>query len=177
MSRIAKKPLVIPKGVEFKQKNDVINIKGSKGNFEYNVHSAIDVTIDGSNVMVALKEGMDSFKPMVGTTRVLLANMVKGVEQGFKKILHIKGVGYRAKVVGKNLELTLGFSHPISYSIPDDISIDTPSNTEVIVSGINKERVGKVSAEIRAFRPVENYKGKGVRYVDEEVSLKETKKK
>lgn len=177
MSRIAKKPLVLPSGVEFKLVSDVLNVKGSKGNLEFKVHPAVDINIDGKNVMVVLKKGQENFKAMVGTTRALLANMAEGVHTGFKKILHLKGVGYRAKVAGKNLELTLGFSHPVKYAIPEGIKIETPSNTEIVVSGISKEKVGQTAAEIRAYRPPEPYKGKGVRYADEHVAIKETKKK
>ncbi len=177
MSRIARKPLVLPSGVEFKKVANAIHIKGPKGNFEYEVHSAVDVNIDANNVMVVLKSGQDAFKSMVGTTRVLLTNMATGVSAGFKKVLHLKGVGYRAKVAGKNLELTLGFSHPVKYAIPEGVKIETPSNTEIIVSGISNEKVGQTAAEIRSYRPPESYKGKGVRYADEHVVIKETKKK
>jgi large subunit ribosomal protein L6 len=177
MSRIARKPLKIPAGVEFKQNEKLVTVKGPKGELSYNTHEAVIVTFEGDVVNVKAQENHDLAKPMVGTTRVLLENMVTGVSQGFEKKLQLVGVGYRAKVQGKALDLNLGFSHPVRYPIPDGITIETPSNTDVIVKGADKQKVGQVSAEIRELRPPESYKGKGVRYADERIVLKETKKK
>ena len=177
MSRIARKPLEIPAGVEFKQNEKLVTVKGPKGELSYNIHDAVIVEVEGNVVNVAPNKGHDLARSMLGTTRVLLGNMVTGVSQGFEKKLQLVGVGYRAKVQGKALELNLGYSHPVSYPIPEGITIETPSNTDVIVKGADKQRVGQVSAEIRELRPPESYKGKGVRYADERIVLKETKKK
>ncbi len=178
MSRIARKPLNVPSGVEFKQQGNLITIKGPKGQFEYTVHKLVAVAVDGNVVLVAPKENHEKeAKAMVGTTRVLLENFVHGVHQGFEKKLELRGVGYRAKVQGKTLEMTLGHSHPIKYPIPEGITIESPSNTEVVVKGACKQQVGQIAAEIRSKRPPEPYKGKGVRYANEHISLKETKKK
>lgn len=177
MSRIAKIPLTIPAGVEFKQANNVIKIKGPKGALELKVHESVIVNLAGDVVEVAHKEGFVLPNPMVGTTRILLGNIVKGVHTGFERALKLVGVGYRAKVQGKVLELSLGFSHPVNYAIPEGILIETPSNTDIVIKGYDKQKIGQVAADIRDFRPPEPYKGKGVRYSDEKVVLKETKKK
>lgn len=177
MSRIAKIPLNIPAGVEFKQTNNVINIKGPKGAIPFTIHESVSVTVVENIVEVRSNEGYDEPNPMVGTTRILLGNIVKGVHTGFEKALKLVGVGYRAKVQGKTLELSLGFSHPVNYAIPEGILIETPSNTDIIIKGHDKQKVGQVAADIRGYRPPEPYKGKGVRYADERVVLKETKKK
>lgn len=177
MSRIAKIPLTIPTGVEFKQDGNVIHVKGPKGVMELKLTDSVAVTIVGDQVQVSEKANYGQTAAMVGTTRVLLGNMVHGVHTGFQRALKLVGVGYRAKVVGSTLELSLGFSHPVNYAIPEGISIETPSVTEIVIKGFDKQKVGQVAAKIRAYRSPEPYKGKGVRYSDEVVILKETKKK
>ncbi len=176
MSRVANAPVEIPAGVEVSVSGQQIKIKGANGNFDYQVHENVGVEFADNMVRVANHGGKEGVA-MAGTMRALINNMVVGVSKGFEKKLTLIGVGYRAKAAGKNLELTLGFSHPITYPIPEGITIETPSATEVIVKGADKQQVGQVSAEIRAFRPPEPYKGKGVRYADEYVIRKEAKKK
>lgn len=179
MSRLARKPLQIPSGVEFKYNENILNIKGPKGEFKHKLHPSIDLDIQGNQVTLSLKKGFEQDKAMLGTTFQNVKNQVIGVSNGFEKKLILKGVGYRAKAQGKVLELTLGFSHPVKYTTAyDGITIETPSNTEIIVKGYNKQNVGQVASEIRAFRPREPYKGKGVlNEKDLERKLKETKKK
>lgn len=178
MSRIARKPLAIASGVEVKlAENNEVRIKGPKGEFVRPIHPAVNVTLEGSELYVVPNEKHDKSKSMVGTVRVLLANMVHGVSQGFEKKLQLVGVGYRAQLKGKQLELSLGFSHPVLFPVPEGITIEVPSNTEIVVKGADKEQVGQIASEIRAFRPPEPYKGKGVRYVDERIVRKEAKKK
>jgi len=177
MSRIARKPLELPAGAEFKQVDKLVIIKGPKGELSYKTHDAVTVSLDGNIVKIQPDESNNLAKQMLGTTRALLANMIIGVTKSFNKKLQLVGVGYRAKVQGDILELSLGFSHPVHYSIPEGILIEVPTNTDVVVKGADKQKVGQVSAEIRGLRPPEPYKGKGVRYSDERIVLKETKKK
>lgn len=177
MSRIAKVPLTIPTGVDFKLEGNVVHVKGPKGAMQLKLTDSVAVSVDGNSVQVSEKENYGQTAAMVGTTRVLLGNMVHGVHTGFEKALKLVGVGYRAKVVGKTLELSLGFSHPVNYPIPEGIVIETPSATDIVIKGHDKQKLGQVAAEIRAYRPPEPYKGKGVRYTTEVVILKETKKK
>ena len=171
MSRIAKEPVELPSGVEFSQSGSSVTIKGGKGALSMNLNSEVElksvVPRSRSRFAVAIS----------GTTRSLLANMVQGVSEGFEKKLELVGVGYRAQAQGKKLNLTLGFSHPVIYDVPDGITVETPSQTEIVVKGADKQVVGQVAAEIRRFRPPEPYKGKGVRYSDERVVMKEAKKK
>lgn len=174
MSRIAKKPLAIPSGVNITMNGNSITVKGKKGEFKYNVDDAVEVHIEGNVIYVKPKKNPH---PMVGTTRKLLGNMVQGVNEGFERKLQLVGVGYRAKVQGNQLELSLGFSHPVNFEIPKGISIETPSNTEITVKGTDPQQIGEIAAKIRAVRSPEPYKGKGVRYLNEKVELKETKKK
>ena len=176
MSRVANAPVEIPAGVEVSVSGQKIQIKGANGNFDYEVHETVGVEQEGNTVRVAAKGGKETVA-MAGTMRALINNMVVGVSKGFEKKLTLIGVGYRAKADGKNLDLTLGFSHPVAYPIPEGITIETPSATEIVVKGADKQKVGQVAAEIRAFRPPEPYKGKGVRYTDEYVIRKEAKKK
>lgn len=177
MSRIAKYPIPVPAGVDVTIQGKSIAVKGAKGQLEHTLHEAIDLAqVDGKLSVSQLRKGTAAHA-MAGTTRALVNNMVKGVSEGFEKKLTLIGVGYRAQVQGRELNLTLGLSHPVKYPIPEGISIETPSQTEIVVSGIDKQRVGQVAAEIRAYRPPEPYKGKGVRYADEEVIRKEAKKK
>jgi large subunit ribosomal protein L6 len=168
---------VLPKGVEVKQSGQQLNVKGPKGAMEFNVHSAIKVVEAEGALNVSDASQASDQVAMAGTVRALLANIVKGVTDGFERKLELVGVGYRAQAQGKNLNLTLGFSHPVVYAVPEGITIETPSQTEVVVKGMDKQKVGQVAAEIRAFRPPEPYKGKGVRYSDERVVRKEAKKK
>ena len=177
MSRVAKKPIELPKGVELKVDGSSLTVKGPKGGLSMDVHPQIGVEQGEEGVQVSVKSGDRKLQAMAGTTRALVANMVTGVSSGFERKLELKGVGYRAQSKGNTLNLTLGFSHPVDYPVPEGITVETPSQTEVVIKGIDKQVVGQVAAEIRAYRPPEPYKGKGVRYADERVVLKEAKKK
>jgi large subunit ribosomal protein L6 len=177
MSRIAKQPVELPKGVEFQQSGNVVTIKGGNGSLSMDVNSEVQIGQDDGVLSVAPRSGSKFATAIAGTTRALLANMVTGVSSGFERKLELVGVGYRAQAQGKKLNLTLGFSHPVVYDVPEGISIDTPSQTEVVIKGSDKQLVGRVAAEIRRFRPPEPYKGKGVRYADERIIRKEAKKK
>lgn len=175
MSRVASNPVSLPDGVEVKLDGQDLSVKGSKGTLQLTVHAGVAVAQEENTLTFAAKD-KESI-PMSGTTRALVNNMVVGVCNGFQKKLLLNGVGYRCAVQGKKLNLTLGFSHPVVYELPEGISAETPSQTEIVVSGIDKQAVGQAAAEIRAFRPPEPYKGKGVRYADEYVRRKEAKKK
>lgn len=174
MSRIAKTPIEVPKGVEINVKGSEVQVKGPKGNLALQLHPGVRLEKDEDSFLV--KAAGDGDVPMAGTFRSLVSNMVVGVSDGFEKKLTLVGVGYRAQAQGKTLNLSLGFSHPIEYQAPEGITIEAPSQTEIVVKGCDKQRVGQVAAEIRAFRPPEPYKGKGVRYSDERVVRKEAKK-
>ncbi len=176
MSRVEKQPVSLPKGVEFKLDGRTATMKGAKGSLSLDLHDDVLVAEKDGALNVTLVEKSTN-KAIGGTTRSLLANMVQGVSEGFERKLSLIGVGYRAQSQGKTLNLTLGFSHPVNYAVPEGITIETPSQTEIVVKGIDKQKVGQVAAEIRAYRPPEPYKGKGVRYVDERVVMKEAKKK
>lgn len=169
MSRIANKPVEIPAGVEVKVSGQTVEVKGKKGVLSLDVHSKVEVKLEDNVVKFSGREGEPNSVSMAGTMRSLTGNMVKGVSEGFEKKLTLVGVGYRAQAQGKVLNLSLGFSHPVVYEMPEGITIETPSQTEIIVTGSDKQKVGQVSAEIRAYRPPEPYKGKGVRYSDERV--------
>ena len=177
MSRIAKYPVPLPKGVEATIAAEQITVKGPLGTLTQVLNG--DVLIENQNNELSFKVANESreAKAMSGTLRALVFNMVQGVSQGFEKKLSLVGVGYKAAAQGKSLNLSLGFSHPVDYALPEGIKAETPSPTEIIIKGIDKQRVGQVAAEVRAFRPPEPYKGKGVRYIDEVVIIKETKKK
>ena len=180
MSRIAKSPITIPDGVEVSQSGEVLTVKGKLGEMNMNVHSSVTIN-NTDNVLTFLptvtsKEEKSSWA-QAGTTRANTFNLIKGVTEGWEKKLTLIGVGYRAQLRGKVLSLTLGFSHPVNYDLPEGVSVETPSQTEVVVKGIDKQKVGQAAAEIRAFRPPEPYKGKGVRYADEQVIRKDAKKK
>jgi len=177
MSRVAKNPVVMPDGIEFSQSGTTVTLKGKKGALSLDLNSEVQVAQDGNELSVKRRSNSRFASAMSGTTRALLANMVKGVSDGFEKKLELVGVGYRAAAAGKKLNLTLGFSHPVVFDVPEGITIETPSQTEVIIRGTDKQQVGHVAAEIRRFRPPEPYKGKGVRYSDERVIIKEAKKK
>ena len=176
MSRIANAPVELPAGVEVSLAADLIKIKGAKGELELAPHADVAVEQEDSQLKVKAAASGQSAIALAGTTRALLNNMVTGVSQGFEKKLTIIGVGYRAQAQGQKLNLTLGFSHPVVYQVPEGVKAETPSNTEIVVSGIDKQKVGQVAAEIRAYRPPEPYKGKGVRYSDEHVVRKQAKK-
>lgn len=175
MSRIAKDPVVIPGGVTVNLSGQQISVKGSKGQLELTIHDEVVVAQEDNTITFKAAEG--ATWAMAGTSRSLVQNMINGVTEGFEKKLELKGVGYRAKASGKVLNLTLGFSHPVDYQLPEGITAETPSQTEVVIKGIDKQVVGQVASEIRAFRPPEPYKGKGVRYANEYVRRKEAKKK
>jgi large subunit ribosomal protein L6 len=177
MSRIAKSPVELPKGVEFKQEGNVVTLKGGKGELSMELNSEVELTQEDGGLKVSPRSGSRFAMAITGTMRSLLANMVQGVTEGYERKLELVGVGYRAQAQGKNLNLTLGFSHPVVYAAPEGINIETPSQTEVVITGTDKQKVGQVAAEIRRFRPPEPYKGKGVRYANERVVLKEAKKK
>lgn len=177
MSRVAKAPVSLPKGVELKLDGQNVSVKGPKGQLSWVVMQDVSLTEEDGKVKVAPREESKSGWAMAGTARALVNNMVVGVSQGFEKKLTLIGVGYRAQAKGKVLNLNLGFSHPIDYPVPEGIEIKTPSQTEIVISGADKQQVGQVAAEIRAYRPPEPYKGKGVRYSDEHVLRKEAKKK
>jgi len=176
MSRIANAPITLPSGVEVSLSPELIKVKGSKGELELTPHADVAVEQVEADLKVKANAKGQSAIALAGTTRALLNNMVTGVSQGFEKKLTIVGVGYRAQAQGQKLNLTLGFSHPVVYEVPEGIKVETPSNTEIVVTGIDKQKIGQVAAEIRAYRPPEPYKGKGVRYSDEHVVRKQAKK-
>ena len=177
MSRVAKEPVELPQGVEFNLSGRTASVKGSKGQLSIELNSEVELKHEDNNLTVSPRSGSRFATAISGTTRALLANMVQGVNEGFERKLELVGVGYRAKAQGNKLNLTLGFSHPVVYDVPEGISIETPSQTEVVIKGTDKQKVGQVAAEIRRYRPPEPYKGKGVRYSDERVVIKEAKKK
>ncbi|HEX5961972.1 MAG TPA: 50S ribosomal protein L6 [Rhodanobacteraceae bacterium] len=173
MSRVAKKPIALPKGVECQIAADGITVKGPKGTLR--MHAIPGVEIKSGDGHLTCADGSAETK-FAGTTRALLANMVKGVSQGYERKLELVGVGFRAAIQGKSLNLSIGFSHPVVFPAPEGITLETPSPTEILVKGADKQRVGQTAAKIRGFRPPEPYKGKGVRYAGERITLKEAKK-
>ena len=175
MSRVASQPVVIPSGVDVKLDGQHLAVKGSKGEMSMDIHGDVHVEHNDNEINVQTEKSKNI--AMAGTMRSLINNLVIGVSDGFEKKLELVGVGYRAQSKGKVLNLNLGFSHPIDYKVPEGVKIETPSQTEVVVSGFDKQKVGQVAAEIRAFRPPEPYKGKGVKYADERIVRKEAKKK
>jgi large subunit ribosomal protein L6 len=177
MSRVAKNPVSLPSGVEVKIDGRKVSVKGSKGNLEHEVHELVDVLVEAGVATVKPVEESQKAWALAGTTRALVKNMVTGVSEGYERKLLLNGVGYRAQAQGKTLNLTLGFSHPVAYQLPEGVTIETPTQTEIVIKGIDKQLVGQVAANVRAFRPPEPYKGKGVRYADEQVRRKEAKKK
>jgi large subunit ribosomal protein L6 len=177
MSRVGKNPVTIPKGVEVALSGSVVSVKGPKGQLRYDVHPLVSVRQDGGRLHFEVRATSTFARALSGTMRALVNNMVTGVTRGFEKRLTIVGVGYRAAVQGKKLNLTAGFSHPVVYPIPEGITIETPSQTDIIVKGADRQKVGQVAAEIRDVRPPEPYKGKGIRFADEHVARKEAKKK
>jgi large subunit ribosomal protein L6 len=177
MSRVANSPVEIPKGVEVALSGQQIKVKGGKGELALTINDTVEVKQEENLLTFAARSGGKASDAMAGTTRALINNMVVGVTSGFEKKLQLNGVGYRAAAKGKVLNLTLGFSHPVNYELPEGVTAVTPSQTEIVLSGIDKQLVGQAAAEVRAFRPPEPYKGKGVRYADEYVRRKEAKKK
>ncbi|MBO9662279.1 50S ribosomal protein L6 [Dokdonella sp.] len=174
MSRVGKKPVALPKGVECQVQSDAITVKGPKGTLQIAAPAGVDVAINGGEIQ--LKAQGDNDHKMAGTARALINNMVKGVSEGYTRKLELVGVGYRAALQGKDLNLSLGFSHPILFKAPEGITIEVPAQTEILIKGADKQRVGEVAAKIRSFRPPEPYKGKGVRYSGEQITMKEAKK-
>ncbi|OGT82484.1 MAG: 50S ribosomal protein L6 [Gammaproteobacteria bacterium RIFCSPLOWO2_02_FULL_52_10] len=176
MSRIAKNPIVLSKNVEVNISGNTVSVKGKKGEMTFAVHALVAVTREENVLKFTAKSNSKMARAIAGTTRAMLQNIVTGVTDGFEKKLTIVGIGYRAAVQSKFLNLTLGFSHPVNFPIPDGITIETPSQTEIIVKGIDKQKVGQVAANIRSYRAPEPYKGKGVRYLNEHILRKEAKK-
>ena len=174
MSRVAKKPISLPKGVELNIAESNISVKGPKGTLSTHHLPGVTVAVDNGTVNIQVAEGAED--KFGGTARALLANMVKGVSDGYERKLELVGVGYRAAMAGKDLNLSLGFSHPVVFKAPEGISLETPSQTEILIKGSDKQLVGEVAAKIRGYRPPEPYKGKGVRYSGEKITLKEAKK-
>jgi large subunit ribosomal protein L6 len=176
MSRVAKNPVEIVDGVSVNLTDKLIEVKGKVGEIKFDLPDTISLEVSENIISVKYDEDNQQSVALAGTTRAIVNNMIVGVSQGFEKKLELKGVGYRAKASGKLLELTLGFSHPVKYQLPEEVQVETPSQTEVVLKSHNKQILGQAAAEIRAFRPPEPYKGKGVRYSDETVRRKEAKK-
>ncbi|WP_333609591.1 50S ribosomal protein L6 [Arsukibacterium sp.] len=177
MSRVAKAPVTLPAGVTLTQNGQVVTLKGKNGELALNVNPAVEIVVDGNVLRTVPRDGFANADAQAGTARALINNLVTGVSEGFSQKLELVGVGYRAKAEGKVLNLSLGFSHPVVFQVPNGITIETPTQTEVLVKGADKQLVGQVAANIRAYRKPEPYKGKGVRYANENVRRKEAKKK
>jgi large subunit ribosomal protein L6 len=177
MSRVAKRPVVVEQGVEVALVSNALTVKGPKGSLSIECHSEVEVVNDDTGLAVSPRSGSRFARAMAGTTRSLISNMVTGVSSGFERRLRLVGVGYRARVEGQKVHLSLGFSHPVVYDVPEGVTVEAPTQTEMLIKGIDKQQVGQVAAEIRDYRPPEPYKGKGVRYDDERIVLKEAKKK
>jgi len=177
MSRIANNPVPVPQGVDVNISGRDVHVKGGKGELTLTVHDLVDISHEDGTLNLKPNANSKRAESLAGTFRSLVNNMVVGVSNGFERRLELQGVGYRAQVQGRQLNLTLGFSHPVQYAIPEGINIETPTQTQIVVTGVDRQLVGQVSAEIRRFRPPEPYKGKGVRYSDEYVRRKEAKKK
>ena len=177
MSRVAKNPIVLPQGVEVKLSAEEISVKGPLGTIKFVTNPAVNVVQVDSSLLCKPVEGAANADALSGTVRAIVANMVTGVSKGFERKLNLVGVGYRAQAQGDVLNLTLGFSHPVVHKMPAGVKCETPTQTEIVIKGVDKQQVGQVAAEVRAYRKPEPYKGKGVRYSDEVIVLKETKKK
>ena len=177
MSRVGKMPIAVPQGVDVKISAEAITIKGGNGTLSLPANGLVTVTQDGATLKVAPANDTAAANAMSGTFRALLANTVAGVSKGFEKKLTLVGVGYKAQAAGSKLNLAVGFSHPVNFDMPEGITVATPAPTEIVIKGADRQRVGQVAAEIRALRPPEPYKGKGIRYSDERIVIKETKKK
>jgi len=174
MSRVAKKPINLPKGVELNIQPEVVSVKGPKGTLSLNKSTGVEISLENGVATLSPKD--ITFDALTGTVRSILANMVQGVSEGFERKLELVGVGYRAAMQGKDLNLSLGFSHPVVFVAPEGITLSTPTQTEIVVQGADKQVVGEVAAKIRGFRPPEPYKGKGVKYAGEVIIRKEAKK-
>ena len=177
MSRVANKPVSLPAAVEITENGQQLSVKGPKGTLAHDIHSLVEVSHADGKLTFKPRDDSKAANALAGTTRSVVNNLVVGVTDGFEKKLELVGVGYRAQAKGKVLNLSLGFSHPVDYELPEGVTVTTPSQTEIVINGTDKQQVGQVAAEIRAFRPPEPYKGKGVRYADEMVVRKEAKKK
>lgn len=177
MSRVAKVPVAVPAGVDVQLADGVITVKGALGTLTQKINPLVAITREGAELLFKAADESRGASAMSGTFRALVANMVQGVTKGFEKKLQLVGTGYRAQAQGANLNLSLGFSHPVVYKLPDGVTAATPTQSEIIIKGSDRQRVGQVAAEIRAYKSPEPYKGKGVRYSDEKVVLKEVKKK
>ena len=177
MSRVGKAPIALPKGVEVTLASESLSVKGPLGTLTQALNGQVNVKKDGDNLVFEVANDSTAANAMSGTLRALVNNMVNGVSKGFERKLTLVGVGYRAQAQGDKLNLTLGFSHPVVHPMPKGVKVETPTQTEIVIKGIDKQVVGQVAAEVRAYRPPEPYKGKGVRYADEQVVIKETKKK
>ncbi len=177
MSRVANAPITVPSGVEVKLDGKLMSVKGKGGQMNFTVHDGVDVNVNDNVISFSWDAAVKNAKAQAGTARASINNMVTGVSAGFEKKLTLVGVGYRAQVQGKKLTLNLGYSNPVEFTAPDGVTIEAPSQTELVVKGCDKQQVGQIASEIRAFRPPEPYKGKGVRYTDEYVARKEAKKK
>lgn len=177
MSRIANAPVSIPSGVELNLEGQNVSVKGPKGQLQFSAHELVRLEQEDGAFRVYSRQESREAVALAGTTRALVNNMVRGVSEGFEKRLEIVGVGYRAQAQGQKLNLTLGFSHPVAYDVPEGVTVETPTQTEVVIKGADKQQVGQVAAEVRAFRPPEPYKGKGIKYSDEHIVRKQAKKK
>lgn len=177
MSRIAKKPISVPSGVEITLDGQSVTVKGPKGVLEHRIHDTVEVVREDDALSCNAREGAENGLALAGTTRAVINNMVVGVSEGFERRLQLVGVGYRAQMQGGAVNLSLGYSHPVKFEAPEGVTIETPSQTEIVVRGVDKQKVGQAAAVIRAFRPPEPYKGKGVKYDDELIQRKEAKKK
>ncbi|MCZ7566442.1 MAG: 50S ribosomal protein L6 [Burkholderiales bacterium] len=177
MSRVGKNPITLPKGVEVTLAGGVLSVKGPLGTLSQALSRHVEVRQENGQLLFEPAAGSDEGNAMSGTLRAITANMVAGVTKGFERKLNLVGVGYRAQAQGDKLNLSLGFSHPVVHQMPTGVKVETPTQTEIVIKGLDKQQVGQVAAEVRAYRPPEPYKGKGVRYSDEVVTLKETKKK
>jgi large subunit ribosomal protein L6 len=177
MSRVGKMPIAVPKGVDVAISDDKITVKGANGTLVRALNSLVQVKNDGGSIKFTPVEGQPEADAMSGTMRALVANMVTGVSKGFERKLTLVGVGFRAQAQGQKLNLQIGFSHPVVKEMPAGVKVATPTQTEILISGPDRQAVGQLAAEVRAFRPPEPYKGKGIRYAEERVALKETKKK
>jgi large subunit ribosomal protein L6 len=177
MSRVANSPVEIPAGVKVDLKDQALSVKGGKGTLAIDIHSNVEISQEENVLKFAARDNAKQSRALAGTMRALVNNMVVGVSQGFEKKLELIGVGYRTKASGKTVNLTLGFSHPVDYQLPEGVTAETPSQTEIVLKSADKQLLGQVASEIRAYRPPEPYKGKGVRYSDEYVRRKEAKKK
>ena len=177
MSRVANQPVSVPSSVEITENGQQVTVKGPKGTLEHTIHGLVEMERGDAELTFKARDESKAANALAGTTRAVINNLIIGASDGFEKKLELVGVGYRAQAKGKVLNLTLGFSHPVDYELPEGVTAETPSQTEIIIKGCDKQKVGQVAAEIRAFRPPEPYKGKGVRYADEVVVRKEAKKK